>query len=85
MSRGAWGRIFLFSWEKLRGAFQETIISSKTVPEVLNMKYRSESKNGFINRDCLHCAALRTTVLRKKIGRAHKASDMQFFLQNVQD
>ena len=49
------------------------------------MKYRSESKNGFINRDCLHCAVLRTTVLRKKIGRAYKASDMQFFLQNVQD
>ena len=49
------------------------------------MKYKLESKHGVINRDCLHCAVLRTMVLRKKIGRAHKESDMQFFLQNVQN
>ena len=32
---------------------QETIVSGKAVPEVLNMKYRLEFKHGFTNRGCL--------------------------------
>ena len=53
MSRSAGRRVFLFSWERLgRG-------SSKAAPEVLDMKYRSEFKHGFTNRDCLQCAILK--------------------------
>ena len=48
------------------------------------MKYRSEFKHGFTNRDCLHCAILKALHgFREK--RVHKARDMQFFLQNVQN
>ena len=38
------------------------------------MKFRSKFNHGFTNRECLHCAIL----------EAYKASDMQFFLRNVQ-
>ena len=42
MSRGAEGRVL-----------KETIVSSKAVPEVLDMKYESEFKHGFINPEAL--------------------------------
>ena len=51
--------LFLFSWERLGKGFWETIISSKAMPEILNMKYKSEFKHGFTNRCCLHCAILK--------------------------
>ena len=42
--KSAGGMVFLFSWERLGGGLLETIVFSKAVPEVLNMKYRSEFK-----------------------------------------
>ena len=48
------------------------------------MKYRSEFKHGFTNHGCLPCAILKALQdFQEK--RAHKSSDMQFFLQNVQN
>ena len=35
------------------------LLSSKAVPEVLGMKYRSEFKHGFTNCGCLHCFILK--------------------------
>ena len=51
MSRGAGGSVFLFSWKRLGGGQQEPIVSSKTVLEDLNMKFRSKFSHG-----CQHCA-----------------------------
>ena len=59
MSRRACGRVYLLSSVRLGGSLKGTIVSSKTVPEVLNIKYRSEFKHGFTNRGCLHCAILK--------------------------
>ena len=59
-----------------------TIVSSKAVPEVLDMKYRSEFKYGVTNHGCLHCATLKALYGKK---RAHKTRDMHFFFQNVQN
>ena len=54
------------------------------VPEVLDRKYRSEFKQGFTNRGCLHSAILKALHdFQEK--EAHKPRDMQFFLQNVQN
>ena len=39
------------------------------------MKFRSKFNRGFTNRGCLHSAIL----------KAHRARDMQFFLENVQN
>ena len=75
MSRDAVRRVFLFSWETLEGGLVVTFVSSKVVPEDLNMKFRSKFNHDFINRGCLHCAIL----------KACKGRDMQFFLQNVQN
>ena len=44
---------------KLGRALQETVVSSKAVPELSDVKYRSEFKHGFTNRGCLHCATLK--------------------------
>ena len=52
-------RGFLFSWERLGMGFWETNISSKAIPKMLNMKYKSEFKHGFTNRRCLQCAILK--------------------------
>ena len=46
MPRSAEGMIFLFSCGILGKSLYETIVSSKAVPEVLDMKYRSEFKHG---------------------------------------
>ena len=84
MSRSAGRRVFLFSWERLGRGLWETIVSSKAVVEVLDMKYRSEFKHGFTNCGCLHCAILKALHgFQRK--RTHKSRDMQFFFQNVQN
>ena len=84
MCRSARERVFLFSWEILGKDFKETIVSSKAVSEVLDMKYRSEFKHDFTNRGYLHCAILKALHgFQEK--RAHKSWDMQFFIQNVPD
>ena len=44
MSKSAGGKV-----ERLGRGLQETTVSSKAVPEVLDMKYRSEFKHGFTN------------------------------------
>ena len=49
------------------------------------MKYRSEFKNGFTNRDYLHCAILKALHGFQGKKRAHKSSDMQYILENVQN
>ena len=52
--------VMLSMYKEVMGrGLQETIVSSKAVPKVLDMKYRSEFKYGFANRGCLHCAILK--------------------------
>ena len=51
--------VFQFSWERLGKGLWETIVSSKAVPEVLDMKYRSEFKHGFTNCSSFHCPILK--------------------------
>ena len=48
------------------------------------MKYRSEFKDGLINCGCLH-RDIRKALHGFKDKRSHKARDMQFFLQNIQN
>ena len=43
------------------------------------MKYRSEFKHGFTNRDCLHCAILKALHGFKEKS-PHRTTDIQFFL-----
>ena len=80
MSRGTGVRVFLFSWESLKGVSWK-IFSSKAVVN-LNMKFIS--KLIFTNRGSLHCASLKVLYCFKE-KRAYKARDMLFFLQNVQN
>ena len=75
-------RVFLFSWERLGWSLWETFVSRKAVPEVLDVKYRSEVKHGYTNRGYLHCVILKPLHCFKE-NRAHKARDMQVLLQNV--
>ena len=65
--KGARGRIVLFYREKLGRGQQEPILSSKAVPEDLNMKFRLKFNHGFTNRSCLHCAILNLQVKRYTI------------------
>ena len=58
------------------------MVSSKAVPEILDMKYRSKFKHCFTNRGYLHCVILKALHGFQEKG-AHKSRDMQFFLQNV--
>ena len=78
------GKEFLFSWERLGTGSWETIVSSKALPEILDVKYTLECKHGFTNRGCLHYAILKALQgFQEK--RTLKSRDMQFFLQNVQN
>ena len=61
MSRIAGERVFLFSWVRLGRGLKETIVFSKAVLEVSEMKYKSGFKHGFTNRGCLHCATLKAS------------------------
>ena len=45
------------------------------MPDVLNMKDRSEFKHGFTNRGCFHCAILKALHGFKKKS-AHKTRDI---------
>ena len=54
------------------------------MPEVLDMKYRSEFKHGFTNRRCLHCA-IQKAAHGFQEKRALKSRGMQFFLHNIQN
>ena len=45
---------------------QGTIVSSKAVPEVFEMKYRPEFKHGVTNCCCLHCATLKALYRKKE-------------------
>ena len=76
------GRASLFSWERLRGGLKENIASCIAVPEVLNMKCRSEVKHGFTNRGCLDGTILKALNGFKGEKKAHMTKDMEFFLQN---
>ena len=49
------------------------------------MKYRSELKHGFTNRDYLHCAILKALHGFQGEKGAPKSRDMQYILQNVQN
>ena len=51
--RSAEGRVFLFSCERLRRGLWETIVSNKAVPEVLDMKYKSEFEHDFPNPEAV--------------------------------
>ena len=48
------------------------------------MKFRPKFNHGFTNRGCFHCAFIKA-LYNFKEKRAHKAQDMQFFLQNIQN
>ena len=48
------------------------------------MKFISKFNHSFTNRGCLHCAILKVLYNFKK-QRAHKARDMQLFVQNLQN
>ena len=60
-------RVFLFSWERLGWSLWETFVSRKAVPEVLDVKYRSEVKHGYTNRGYLHCVILNLYIVLRKI------------------
>ena len=47
------GEGFLFSCERLGRSLWETIVSSKAVPEVLKIKYKSKFKLGFTNPEAV--------------------------------
>ena len=74
VSGGTWGRVFLFYWEIPRKSSDEIIVSSKAVPEVLNLKYRSEFKHCFANRGCFRCTILEALHSFKE-KRVHKVRD----------
>ena len=57
-NRSAWGKGFTV-FLRLEGGLCETIVFSKAVPEVLNMKCRSEFKHGFTNCGCFLCAIVK--------------------------
>ena len=54
------------------------MVSSKTVPENLNLKFRSKFIHGFANNDCLQYAILKGLYGFKQ-KRAHKARDLWDF------
>ena len=60
------------------------MVSGTTVPEDLNLKFRSKLNPGFTNHGCLHCAILKA-LYGFKDKRDHKAKDSQFLFQNVQN
>ena len=64
--------------------FVGTIVPGKAVPEILDVKYRWEFKYAFTNSGCLHSPILKALPNFQE-KTAHKSSDMQFFLQNVQN
>ena len=67
-----------------REGVSRKLVSSKAVPEGLNLKCRSKFNQGFTNRGCLHWAIL--NVLHGfKEKRAHRARDFifNFIFQNV--
>ena len=45
------------------------MVSSKAVPEDLNLKLRSKFNNGFTNHGCLHCAILKAFKKERAHGR----------------
>ena len=57
---------------------------SKTVTADFNMRFWSKCNHGFTNRGCFHGAVLKAWYGFEE-KRTHKAIDMQFFLQNVQN
>ena len=48
------------------------------------MKFRSKFNHSLTNRGCLQCVLLKALHGFKE-KRAHKARDMQFFLQNFEN
>ena len=66
------------------GEQEETMVSSKTVPEDLNLKLILKFNPGFTNHGCLQCAILKSLYGFKE-KRDHKARDSQFLFQNVQN
>ena len=63
---------------------EETMVSSKTVPEDLNLKLILKFNPDFTNHGCLQCAILKPLYGFKE-KRDHKARDSQFLVQNVQN
>ena len=72
MSRVAWERFFLFSWERLEG------VSGKLLPLVKLYRWIWIWN---LYQSCLHCAIPKSWYPQE----AHKTKDMQFFLENVQN
>ena len=64
------------------GEQEETMVSSKTVPEDLNLKLILKFNPGFTNHGCLQCA-----ILKPLYGFKEKETtrDSQFLFQNVQN
>ena len=72
VSRGSGIRVFL--WRTWRRSWQETTVSSKTVRQDLNLKFRSIFNRAFSNHGCFHCAVLKALDDFKR-KRAHKEID----------
>ena len=50
------------------------MVSSKAIPEHLNLKFKSKINPGFTNHGCLHCAVLKSLYGFQET-RDHKARD----------
>lgn len=71
-SRSSGVRVFL--WGTWRRSWQETMVSSKTVPQDLNVKFRSTFNRAFTNHGYFHRAVLKA-LHNFKQKRVHKEID----------
>ena len=60
------------------------MVSSKTLPENLNLIFRSKFSLSFTNHGCLHCAILKA-ICGFQEKRDREARDSLFFFQNFQN
>ena len=60
------------------------MVSSKSLTEDFNLKFRLKFNHGFTTHGCLQCAIL-TALYGFKEKRAHKARDSQFVFQNAEN
>ena len=55
----------------------------KTIPEDLNLKFKSKANHGLTNHGWLHCAFPRD-LFGFQETRVHEETDSQFLFQNIQ-
>ena len=72
MPRNTEGRVSLFCCERQGRGLLETIISSKAVPEVFDVRYKSELKHGFTNPEAVARRCLVKQVFLKISQNSHE-------------